>query len=178
MAFPSIPPRGLDQQFLKEVLHYEPDTGVWKWLQRTSPRVAVGTVAGSIDQARHGGYVKIFIGNRAYKAHRLAFLYMTGAWPTGPVDHINHQRADNRWSNLREATASENGGNRVRSRNNRSGVKGVHVDPTKAGVPRYIATIYGDGRNHYLGTFNTLEEARVAYAEAAVKRYGSFACHD
>lgn len=94
----------LTQARLKELLHYDPETGVWTRLVATSNSIRIGDVAGGVNH----GYVRISVDGRKYSAHRLAFLYQTGAWPSAEVDHWNLDKADNSWGNLRGATRSQN----------------------------------------------------------------------
>src|SRR5690349_15052213 len=97
----------LTQQYLKEILHYDPETGVFIWYTSRG-HCKAGNVAGSLNL----GYILIGICNFKYQAHRLAWLYMTGEWPTFEIDHKNGVSSDNRWENLREATRIINGQNR------------------------------------------------------------------
>ena len=94
----------LDQKTLKENLEYCPDTGNFTWLVSKNNRVKAGAIASNIN---YYGYVRIGINGKQYGAHRLAFLWMTGEFPD-ECDHINHQRSDNRWENLRSVTSAEN----------------------------------------------------------------------
>ncbi len=147
---------------LKEVLHYEPSTGVFTWLQRAGKGQRsdlVGAVAGAtrLDQ-----YREIGIGRHQYKAHRLAYLYMTGTWPPHQIDHRDGIRSNNVWTNLRPATRPENMQNLRKARcDNKSGVLGV----TKIGS-EYRARIVVDGKRRYLGTRDTPEAAGALYLEA------------
>ena len=141
---------------LRTLLHYDPETGVFT-------RLRTGKVmAGCLNSK---GYLQIGIGNgTTYYAHRLAFLYMTGAWPPEQVDHKNRIKTDNRWNNLRLATNSENGKNKANNGNayvnNKSGFRGVSSH--RSG--KYRARLRG--RN--LGRlYDTAEEAAAAYREAA-----------
>ena len=85
---------------LRELLQYDPETGVFTRLVKTSNGIKVGDVAGTAD-AR--GYILIRVDGWLHLAHRLAWLHMTCEWPKGMIDHINGVRDDNRWSNLRRA---------------------------------------------------------------------------
>src|SRR5215467_8628570 len=97
----------IDATRVREVLDYDFETGRFTWrVKRT--RVTVGDLAGCLDAGRY----KIRISGRNYWAHRLAFLWMTGEWPQGEVDHKNGNPTDNRWSNLRDATRPQNQHNR------------------------------------------------------------------
>ena len=106
---------------LKELLNYDPITGLFIRVVKRGP-FKKGAIAGSVND----GYVCIQIGKKSYKAHRLAFLYMTGSMPVNQVDHINRIRSDNRWENLRDVTHAENQHNTVAQSNSKSGIKGVY----------------------------------------------------
>jgi len=129
----------------------------------------VGDIAGSMMSH---GYRRICIDNRVYLAHRLAWLYMTGEWPKHQIDHINGNKNDNRHVNLREATNSENMRNTGKRSDNSSGFKGVYWNSEKM---RWSAQISYNGRHKSLGTFDTAEEAHVAYRSASEKLHGQFA---
>lgn len=115
------------------------------------------------------GYVKVCIDGAYYSAHRVAWLIMTGEWviyPAYEIDHINGDRADNRWSNLRKVTKSENQRNAGQRINNTSGVHGVNWKPKRTTKEpnggRWVARIWNGPRHVYLGTFRTLYEASIA----------------
>ncbi len=112
------------------------------------------------------------VAGKMYKAHRLAWFYMTGEWPPDQIDHIDGDRDNNRLVNLRKATNAQNGANARLSKNNSSGFKGVSFDTS---VGRWRASIRRNRQLHYLGFFNTPEEAHAAYASAAVQLFGEFA---
>lgn len=156
---------------LREVLEYSPDSGVWVWKACTGAggvggwKAKPGKIAGSMHNE---GYVVIRIDRAIYKAHRLAWLYMTGEWPRCTIDHINLEPADNRWVNLREATYSQNNNNRGLTMRNKSGFKGVSRNLMNS--DKWIAHI----KNRYLGSFNTAEEAHEAYCKAAEEEFGEF----
>lgn len=159
----------MKQQELKALLHYEPATGAWTWLVTRSRVAIAGDPAGTINAH---GYRIINIGGRLHRAHRLVFLYMTGAWPAELVDHKNGTRDDNRWANLREATLKQNSASAARPVNNTSGFKGVYFSKH---AKRWRAQISIDRRTKNLGYFDTPEAAHRAYLAAAVEQFGEFA---
>jgi hypothetical protein len=142
---------------IKEWVSYDPETGIFNWIKKPSPRVRIFAAAGSLDKKL--GYVSIMLDRQSYLAHRMAFVYMTGKLPMGLVDHINGIRSDNRWINLRDATHSINQQNQKLPRSNcKSGALGV----TKNGKG-FRATVGFKDKNYYSPTFNTLLEASAAY---------------
>lgn len=133
----------LTQAALKEVLHYEPSTGVFT-------RYARRSCGCQTEQ----GYIVLGVGQKVYYAHRLAWLYMTGSWPLGEIDHKNRIRNDNRWDNLREASRLTNEHNKERP------WAIPHISyQAKAWVVRI-------GRKKYVGRFVCLGEALRARARA------------
>jgi HNH endonuclease len=148
---------------LRELLHYDRDTGEFRWLERVGNEVRPGTVA---------GVVQIRIQGRRYSAHQLAWLYMAGRWGRPMIDHRDGNSTNNRWSNLRLATASQNNANRRLPGHNTSGYKGV-ILCRKSG--RWHAFIRYRGRGTYLGSFPTPQAGHVAYVAAARKVHGKFA---
>jgi hypothetical protein len=159
----------ISQSRLKELLHYDPETGVFTWRVAAANCIQAGDIAGSPNG---DGYRQIKIGGRPYLAHRLAFLFITGEWPPGEIDHKNADRTDNRWANLRAATRSQNMANGRKLAANTSGFKGVYWCQRER---RWMAAIGVDGKRIYIGRFDTPESAHVAYAAAAIKYYGQFA---
>lgn len=155
---------------LREVLNYDPNTGGFTWRVATSSRACVGYRAGCIQKGV--GYRLISVDGHLFNASRLAWLYVTNEWPQARVDHINLDKGDNRWCNLRAATTAQNGMNSCRPSSNTSGFKGVSWS-THAGMWR--AQIRVDGRLAHLGYFDTPERAFVAYALAAQEHFGAFA---
>jgi len=98
-------------EYLKSILHYDPNTGIWRWLQAPKfGRVEARDIAGSPYKNKQ--YWCIKIKQKKYAAHRLAWFYMTGEWPEDQIDHINRDGLDNRWNNLRPASNRENQQNR------------------------------------------------------------------
>lgn len=159
-------PKPITQKRLKEVLWYNPYTGLFFWQLQKGNNVKAGNIAGTIHSK---GYREIGIDGSYYKAHRLSFLYMTGKFPDCCVDHINGFKSDNRWDNLREANKSQNAAN---SRSHKGKLKGV-VKTTSSG--RYAARIGVGNKLIHLGCFDTPEEAHQVYLQAARKYFGEFA---
>ena len=152
----------LTQERLKELLHYNPDTGLFT-------RIVKRTNGGS-GFLHHTGYVHIYIAGKTFAAHRLAWLYMTGEFPKHDIDHINGVKNDNRFCNLRDVPTQMNMQNEIRARkHNSTKLLGVSKKGTK-----FAAFIRINGKRVYLGTFNTAEEAHVAYIEA--KRVHHLGC--
>ena len=151
---------GLTAERLREVLEYNPATGVFVWKARTARAVTVGALAGGVT---NHGYAHITIDNERYVAHRLAWLYMTGAWPEEEVDHKNGLRADNRWCNLRAATTKQNRENREKAPSNTSGMRGVSWVRSRQ---NWLAQIKSYGVNRNLGRFPTLVDAAAARLRA------------
>lgn len=145
---------------LKELLHYDPETGVFIWkVDRRGPAKA-GTIAGRI---KDNGYRDISVYSKRYQAHRLAWLYVYGVWPKEQLDHINGLPDDNRISNLREATNAENNQNIGKYSNNTSGYIGVDRQHK---TNKWRARIQVDRVPTCLGLFDTPEEAYAAYLKA------------
>ncbi len=159
----------LTKERLDELLAYDPETGWFTWRVRTSNRVRVGATAGTPHYRR--GYILVRIDGRRYSAHRLAFLTMTGCWPEDEVDHINGDPADNRWTNLRQATHLENGRNLRKMRNNTSGVTGVFWS-TQYG--KWCSEITAARKKIQLGYCTAFDEAVSARRAAEVEYFGEF----
>jgi hypothetical protein len=152
-----------------ELFHYDPETGHFTRRITTRGRAQAGTIAGSPHGA---GYLRIYIETRDYLAHRLAWFYVTGEdVPVGyEIDHVNGNRADNRWHNLRLATPSQNKCNSIRK--GRALPKGVSLH---ADSGRYMAQISTHGKPIFLGRFDSVTDASKAYAFAANDLHGKFA---
>jgi len=153
---------------LRELLHYDPETGIFTWKVSTK-KIRAGQTAGSKNRE---GYINIQIQGCKWKAHRLALLYVTGYMPAMQVDHINGNPMDNRLCNLREASHTENRRNAGVQRNNKSGFKGVCWSKQNKG---WHAQISIDGKRTSLGYFSTPESAHEAYKIAAKRLHGEFA---
>ena len=161
----------LTQERLRSLLHYDPETGRFVWLVRLGkswPGLVAGCLTGN-------GYRHIRIDGYYYGAHRLAFLYMTGILPSGPLDHRNHIRDDNRWENIRPATSQQNSHNIARRKNNNSGATGVFWHKRDK---RWIAHIADPStrKRKYLGNFTDKQHAIDARHQAEVALFGEFRC--
>lgn len=152
---------------LLRLVDYDPETGIFTRKVRTSNRVHVGDRVGTISGA---GYWMGHIGGYFAYLHQFAWLYVHGGWPERDIDHENTIKTDNRFSNLRLATDSQNLSNTGRKSNNTSGFKGVTAKRDK-----WAAEIKFDGRRFRLGSFHTKEQAYAAYCEAAHRIHGEFA---
>ena len=144
---------------LRELLSYDPDTGIFHW-QVSRGSVKRGAQAGRKNDE---GYIEISLDSRYYKAHRLAWLYVHGEWPTDQLDHINGARPDNRIANPREATNAENGQNQAMYSHNTSGRRGVSWCRV---VGKWKARIKANGRRIHLGYFEDIDDAARARAKA------------
>ena len=158
----------ITQEELKKYYIYDEETGIFTRAVKVS-NANVGDVAKSLDSK---GYIRISINNKRYRAHRLAWLYMTGEMPKVYIDHINGIKTDNRFCNLREATSSENQWNRFKCKDNTSGYKGVSFFKI---TKKWKAVSRINGVTHYLGYFVTPEEANKAYVEFTREHQGCFA---
>lgn len=143
----------IEAKVVRQLLVYEQETGLFRW-KMPRPHRGRDTRCG---YARPGRYVDIKIGKKSYRAHRLAWLYMTGEWPRGEIDHIDGDRHNNSWSNLRDVAHQTNTENRRRSRG-ASGLIGAHKVNGW-----FISSIMVRGRVIRLGRFNTAQEAHDIY---------------
>lgn len=130
-------------------------------------RPLIGKVAGTPS----GGYTHIILYHKAYLAHRLAWFYMLGVWPSKGLDHIDLDRYNNTFTNLREATQIQNCYNVGLTIRNSSGYKGVHQRKDSG---KFVANCGHDGILEHLGTFDTALEASEAYQACARQNHGAF----
>jgi len=163
---PKIDPALVTAQFVGGLLLYDAETGLFTWRVNRGGTALAGTQAGSPDA---GGYILIRIGNRNFKAHRLAILCMTGEWPVADVDHVNGVTSDNRRANLRDVTHSQNLSNCGLHGHNTSGSCGVSWREDKK---KWRAFIQQNAHHRHLGYFATKSEAEAARARAAVEYVG------
>lgn len=158
----------LTAERLRELVSYDADTGIMRWIARGKGR-RVGDAVGARNSK---GALVTKINQTILYVHRLAWLYMTGEWPAVLVDHINGDPADNRWCNLRAADYIQNGHNRKRHRNNTSGFKNVAWDKKNS---RWEVILWKDGKNHRIGRFLDKADAIAASREAMRRLHGEFA---
>jgi hypothetical protein len=161
------------QQNLKLLCHYDPDTGVFMRIRKitwTGNIIESKSVPSKITKF---GYYQMNIFGRPYAVHRLIFLYMTGRFPKNDVDHINGDRIDNRWANLREVTRRENMMNVGVRSNSTTGVTGVS---RRKDTGKYVAYVDVEGKRIRLGSFDTLGEAAEARVKAS-EQYGFHSNH-
>lgn len=156
-------PEALTQARLKELFDYRDGQLINKTIRRS--QIKVGQIAGGIDCR---GYVKVRVDGRMYRAHRLIFFYHHGYLPQ-IVDHIDCNRLNNRIENLRECSKSENGMNRAGSHG-----EAVARNVYKRGN-RFQVHMKRDGKLHYIGTFDTVDNANAAAESARVRLFGAFA---
>lgn len=173
----------LTQELLRQLLDYDPVTGLFRWKPRSKERFSAasswlmwnkryaGTLAGGVSKK---GYVLIRVEHTRYPAHRLAWLYVHGAWPVDQIDHINLSKKDNRIANLRECTMSQNKANSALSSNNTSGFKGVAWCKN---LKKWRAYLRFSGKRISLGYYHTPSDAHAAYCKAATEYFGEFARH-
>ncbi|EKS6407596.1 HNH endonuclease [Enterobacter hormaechei] len=161
----------LTQNRLKEVLRYDPSTGVFYWLNPTAYCMHPGDVAGFVD---YTGYAYIKVDKVKYSAHRLAWIYVYGHSPIEQIDHINNVRSDNRIVNLRLATRSQNMMNQPARKGSISGVKGVSWDKK---MQSWRARCQANGERINIGWFDSIEEAAESLRVYRQQYHGEFANH-
>ena len=156
----------LTQDRLKELLEYNPETGLFIRKKTVAQNAKIGNIAGCLK--KHIGYISIAIDRKEYYSHRLAFLYMTGNFPENQVDHINRIKNDNRWINLREVTSAQNKQNMSLRKSNKSGAKGVFW---YEGRNKWIAYIRVANKRYSLGYHVNFEDAVNARKKAEDKYF-------
>ena len=153
----------IDSTRLRALVNYCPETGVFTWRQQLRKNTEIGSIA---TKPNGHGYLHIRLERRPIFAHRLAWLYVYGVWPSDTIDHINGDKADNRIINLRNVSPQINAQNRRRPiRSTSSGLIGATWVPK---LKRWKAQITIEGVTQYLGLFATAQEAHEAYV--SVKR--------
>ena len=149
----------ITQQKIRQILSFEPDSGTFRWRERHGNK-AIGSIAGHAD---HLGYWKVKIQGHSYRAHKLAWLYVFGEWPTFPIDHIDGNKANNAIANLRDGSCGVNQQNVRRPQtNNKSGYLGVHK---RSDSKTYRVAISVDGVLRHFGGFKSAKDASDAYLQ-------------
>lgn len=162
-------------KIMREYLRYEPDTGKIFWRNVPNERnqwnkQRAGTEAFSF--VTEAGYKRGAFKGKSLYAHRVAWVLQTGEWPEEEIDHINADRSDNRFLNLRPVTRAENSRNRKISKGSTSGLKGAHWNSSRG---KWESSIKIWGEKISLGYFPTKEAAHRAYCEAAKENHGDYA---
>lgn len=169
MAAGARPPKPMPAvRRVRELLSYNPNTGVFTWRVARAGRPA-GAPAGCLARVHSGVRLSFVIGidGRSCYAQRVAWALMTGAWPENLVAFRDHDPTNLRWTNLMAATTLSNRQRRMDvAPNSLTGVLGVRLQKRKTGPDKFSASIRAGGCMHYLGIFPTEDEARAAYLEA------------
>jgi HNH endonuclease/AP2 domain len=158
----------ITQDELFSALDYKAETGIFTWkyrrgIAKQGNTMCAGKQAGTVSNR---GYVIIFLSGKSYRAHRLAYLWMTGSFPENEIDHINRIRDDNRWVNLRPCTRLENQKNKDPKSSSKSGFAGVYWYKKSK---KWTAIIKIKKTKIYLGVFDTPEQAFEVYLFAQHK---------
>lgn len=160
--------KDLTGTIISNVLDYDPETGLFTSKVSSSPRRQKGSIVGGLSDQ---GYVLISVNKCLVRAHRLAWVWMTGRWPVGDIDHINGNRSDNRFCNLREATRSQNLQNSGLRCDNKTGVTGVIFDRARK---KYKAYIRVGGKQKIIGRYSSMKDAVAARRREQEKHFGDF----
>lgn len=160
----------LSQLRLKELLHYDPDTGIFT-RAAMMPGSSIGSVCGTKKQ---NGYVVICVDRMYFRAHRLAWFYVHGTWPPEFIDHVNHIRHDNRISNLRCVSTRQNSLNTSLRSDNALGAKNVYFDK-QAG--KFGVKFTENGVQKLVGHFDSEALAKAAAKDYRERAHGEFCCH-
>ena len=140
----------------RRFLGYDAASGTLVWTGRRKQ----GLRAGLLNDE---GYLRFRLRGLYYLCHRVVWLFETGEWPNGQVDHINRNKADNRFVNLRVCSTSENKQNLGAKSFGKSGLLGVKYRKDR---DRWVAVIGLNGKRRYIGSFNNPEQAHDAYVAA------------
>lgn len=159
MATKSKKPVAPEAADVRAILDYDPETGAFTWRMQRGPKVA-GTVAG---YHRPDGYLQIGINGVVYYGHRLAWLHVHGSWPSDQIDHRDGNVQNNRISNLRSCSNTENCQNLGVRKSNTSGAMGVYWDSARS---KWKAQIREGGRVRGIGRYPSFEQATQAFIQA------------
>jgi hypothetical protein len=160
----------LSHSELLSILDYNQDTGIFTWkVHLKYSNMYAGDIAGNLNI--QDGYIQIMVNKASYRAHRLAWFYVTGQWPINTIDHDDTIKHHNWFSNLREATHNEQQQNKPLSKNNTSGVKGVHWNNSRK---MWYASIKLNSKRIFLGSFINKADAIQAVTAAREKYHKQF----
>ena len=150
----------LTAERVRELLHYDHETGAFSWLTKRCGRAMPGTI---VSAPSNGGYLRLMVDGLRVQQHRLAWLHAHGFWPQYFIDHIDGNKQNNALRNLRDVSKAVNAQNQKKSKvsNKSSGILGVHAHGGK-----WQSSICKDGLSFHLGTFASQEEAQSAYLNA------------
>lgn len=157
-----------DLNRVRALFDCDPVAGTLRWRMRTSNRIEIGDIAGSLDE---NGYIIVSIDGQRYLAHRIIWYHVHGDW-LPQIDHRDLVRSNNAILNLRPSNQSQNLHNIGIPKHNTSGLKGASYSARRG---HWIAQIAIDGKRLHLGGFPTKEEAHAAYIRAAEAAFGEFA---
>lgn len=143
----------IDISYIRSLFKYDPASGILFWDVKR-PKVVLGAEAGSTSST---GYKRVTVDGRSYKVHRIIWAIQTGEWPSSDIDHIDGVRDNNKWSNLRLASKSQNGMNRKRTNSNTSGVKGVYWHSRAS---KWAAQVKLNRKVYYIGLFDSIDVAK------------------
>jgi hypothetical protein len=158
----------ITQDYLKSILNYEEASGIFTWKVSKAKNIKIGSVAGIHDKC---GYWIIRIDKKNYRAHRLAWLYMNGNFPNKYIDHIDNNKINNIYRNLREANDVENGRNKGLQLNNSTGYKGVSFCNLNK---KFKAQARFNGKTKTLGYFKSALDASNKYINFVKELHGDF----
>lgn len=161
----------LTQARLKEVLHYDPSSGVFTWMMPKMLGKPVGNIFKKDDSP---AYLRIKVDQKLYQAHRLVWLYVTGEFPNGPLDHKDGDGLNNRFGNLRECTTLKNSYNAKLSKNNTSGYKNVFW--VKA-ANKWRVIFRVNKKSKAFGSFDNIQDAAERAKQVRTELHGEFARH-
>lgn len=143
----------LSAEQVRSLFDYDPETGVMRWREGAGWPYSGRSVGTPNDR----GYLRVMIGRRSYRVHRIIWLHVHGEWPD-QIDHINGKKDDNRLSNLRSVSNAQNHQNKTCT-TGKTGVRGVRARPDG----RFEAAITLNRKTKYLGSFASVDEAKEAY---------------
>lgn len=166
----------LTQQRLRELLDYDPITGCFWWREQEATNSSANGPRNRWAEQEAGattvqGYRIVSVDNERFRACRLAWLYMTGEWPTNDIDHRNGNQADDRWENLRSATKAQNMQNAKMRADNKSGARGVSWNKRKQ---KWHVRVNADGMMYHCGYFDDFDKAVAVRDAKAIQLHGAF----